>query len=171
MPQFTLRARQFFLTYPQCDVSKDVALASLLHLLSAPLVEWIVIAKEKHKDGNPHLHVALKMKDRTTISGQAYFDLGNHHGSYEVMRNILKSFQYLSKADPEPLCHGVDLKTQLEVYILENQLWEAGMIAAEAEFLRVYQNGRLLVRHTMFFQLRVLRTYYDLRTVFCNRAA
>jgi len=88
------------------------------------------------------------------------------------MRNILKSFQYLSKADPEPLCHGVDLKTQLEVYAHEARVWEDAMIAAEAEFLRVYQLGRLVVRHTMFFTIRVWSfDYIDLRTVFCIRAA
>jgi len=44
--RFTLHARQLFLTYPQCDLSKEDAFSLLVDILGEPK-EWI-IAQEKH---------------------------------------------------------------------------------------------------------------------------
>jgi len=46
VPRFTLHARQLFLTYPQCDLSKEDAFSQLVDILGEPK-EWI-IAQEKH---------------------------------------------------------------------------------------------------------------------------
>lgn len=149
MVRFHLRNKLFFLTYPQCPTPKDVAVTSFQKLLGNDL-EWIVVAQESHLDGHLHLHIGLKTKTRLTVSDPSFFDLGTHHGNYQVMRNVHKCFQYLSKEDPEPLSVGIDVKTQLEVFRnreIDFAVYMEGVIAA------AIRDERLRVEHRMFFQL------------------
>lgn len=111
---FRQRACKFFLTYPHCDSAKAGCLerASVL----CPNYEWIIVAQELHEDGSPHLHVAIKLKEIISISNPKHFDvIAGKHGNYQIMRNCLKSIQYCSKEDQEPLCLGIDIKAALQV--------------------------------------------------------
>lgn len=104
---FRLRTSGLFLTYPQCSIQPSEALPLLQEICKKKkrkIVEY-VIAQEKHKDGNDHLHCFLKLDKLLDVSNQAFFDLGNHHGNYQSAKSATKVKKYCAKggsfiADP-----------------------------------------------------------------------
>jgi len=100
-----MQAKNWFLTFPRCEVSKEDALANILSKFPSPV--YVLIAREMHEDGTPHLHIALWLDDKLRISSASYFDfVTNQHGSYETMRSPKGTRDYLHKSDPSPLTHG-----------------------------------------------------------------
>lgn len=71
------RALGWFLTYPQCPLTKEQAKEALV----TPQVKEYVIAQEEHKDGNKHLHVFLKYATRQEWKENKW-DIGTYHGNY-----------------------------------------------------------------------------------------
>ncbi|QDJ95897.1 replication-associated protein [Cucumber chlorotic leaf virus] len=73
---FRLTAKNTFLTYPQCDISKDEALQMLQHLhWSVVKPTYIRVAREEHSDGLPHLHRLVQLSDKSNIKDARFFDL------------------------------------------------------------------------------------------------
>ncbi len=96
--QFRQNAVKFWLTYPQNDTTKEVALQRILHKFTDS-VKWCVISEEKHADGSPHLHVALWLKKKLDIRSSAYWDfVGAKHGNYKVMLKPVQCVAYVIKA-------------------------------------------------------------------------
>lgn len=97
---FRLRAKKFFLTYPQCDSTPATVLAAIrAHEPYADKIERILVASELHESGDPHIHVALWLTTRFSYSDQACFDwVTGQHGSYEVLKGAVnKVAKYLTK--------------------------------------------------------------------------
>ena len=67
----------------------------------------MLVARELHADGNPHLHVFLTCKKKFDTCKADFFDLGDYHGNYQVARNSDDVIDYCRKADPTPLTFGV----------------------------------------------------------------
>lgn len=63
--KFRLNGYGFFLTYPQCPLTKE-RVAELLSALS-PIVKG-VIAAEKHADGSPHIHAYVKFVKKLNVT-------------------------------------------------------------------------------------------------------
>lgn len=103
-PKFRLQAKNFFLTYPKCDVPKDEAFESLSHKVD---LQYALIAQEQHMDGTPHLHALISSKIKLNIKNPNFFDLGAFHGNYQTVKNSDDVRAYIKKADPEPLEIGV----------------------------------------------------------------
>lgn len=103
---FRMRAKNFFLTFPQCSRSKQDALTSLTQL---PLsLKGAIVAKENHADGTPHLHIGVYLHEVLDTRDPRFFDsVGQKHGRYEVMRSEHKTILYCSKDDTDPLRHGI----------------------------------------------------------------
>lgn len=105
MANFRLQAKQFFLTFPQNDTAKETALARI-HA-SFPATLWIMIAQEKHQDGENHLHIGICFKERLRTRKSDYFDcIGEKHGNYQAMKSAKGTLAYLRKSDPSPLIYG-----------------------------------------------------------------
>jgi len=112
--KYRLRGKNIFLTFPQCSTSKEQVSKNLETFMverskhsTSPLLGAIV-AQEKHADGKDHLHIALFFKERYESTNPKCFDfLTGQHGSYEVMRSVAASIEYLNKEDPSPLILGV----------------------------------------------------------------
>lgn len=93
-----LTGKQFFLTYPQCPVSKEVALISMEdkgHLTA------YIISEEQHKDGTPHLHVYLKFERKKNFKSPKCFDIEfdghTYHGNYQTVKNADAVMTYVKK--------------------------------------------------------------------------
>lgn len=96
---FRLNAFGFFLTWPQCPITKEEAAKQLQH--KTP-VEKGVIAEEKHEDGQPHLHAYLKYSKKLNISNATYFDLTSedgtkYHGNYQTAKCSAAVTKYCTK--------------------------------------------------------------------------
>nr|AIG55111.1 replication-associated protein [Dioscorea alata]AIG55171.1 replication-associated protein [Dioscorea alata] len=86
--RFRLSAKNFFLTYPECSLSKDDALTQLLAIPLPTNKKFIRVTREFHEDGNPHIHVLLQLEGKAQITNQRIFDLRHLHSSRCFHPNI-----------------------------------------------------------------------------------
>lgn len=97
-PGFRMHAKQFILTFPQCDVKKEVAVERIEQKWKSELKGYIV-CEEEHKDGTPHLHVFLLFDKRKNFVSVNCFDfIGGKHGNYQVAKSVRGSVTYVTKA-------------------------------------------------------------------------
>lgn len=115
--RFRLRAKRFFLTFPQCQVAKQVAADNIEAKWLAD-IEAYAIAAETHAPtpedpvGGPHLHVLIHFKKEISVSRADFFDcVTGTHGNYQVQKGTLcQAAEYLTKEDKSPLCFNLDLE-------------------------------------------------------------
>nr|WQA30168.1 MAG: rep protein [Cressdnaviricota sp.] len=91
------RVKCWFATWPKCTIPKEVALTCLEK--KADISEY-VIAEEHHKDGTPHLHAYLKLKNKRGFKPDMFDleDLGKTwHGNYAKCRSVSDAIEYLQK--------------------------------------------------------------------------
>ena len=55
------KAKGWFLTYPQCKLSKEQVLKLLEIKLTDYAIKEYVICEEKHETGDPHIHAFIKV--------------------------------------------------------------------------------------------------------------
>jgi len=98
--------KTWFLTFPQCQATKEEVLTRLKEHFSTNL-RGAYLASENHKDGTPHLHVLVRLVACISTRNSRYFDfLCEKHGNYQVAHSPQAVFNYLGKEDPSPLEYG-----------------------------------------------------------------
>lgn len=99
---FRLNAKGLFLTYAQCDTSREDALANAQRLLNTDdnkIVTYIV-AQERHQDGEFHLHCWFGMQSKVNFKDVNKLDvIGGKHGNYQAARSPKNVMQYCIKED------------------------------------------------------------------------
>lgn len=106
-----IRAKKFFLTFPQCEVEPQLALTRLI--FKFPNLKWVIVAKEAHADGTPHLHLVFWLAKAVHYSRADFWNfIALKHGNYQVVRKIVKVVKYVTKGN-DFLSHGIDVKTWL----------------------------------------------------------
>ena len=78
---FRFYAKNVFLTYTQCPCPKEQLLEllqSLLQLACQPY--YILVARELHEDGNPHLHAMVQCTKKIQTFNPRFFDLIRTNG-------------------------------------------------------------------------------------------
>lgn len=116
-----IQAKGWFLTYPKCEVSKEDLLEGIKGCL-AVVIEEYVICQEKHKDGDSHLHAFVKYAKKVEWKADRW-DIGNHHGNYQVAKSwkavidyVKKDGDYISNIDVNAaLGHKAKNKQLLEI--------------------------------------------------------
>jgi len=104
--KFRIAAKRLFLTYPQCAVSKEVALQRILSVWTERL-EWAIVAEESHKDGTPHLHCILSFHTKSNFKSADFADfVGEKHGNYQSVKSLKKCMAYVKKCQ-HFVVHGV----------------------------------------------------------------
>lgn len=75
-PGKRLQAKNWFLTFPQVTTTKEEALKRLQEHphLNQLGIKGLMIAQEKHKDGNLHLHLGIWLKKQLNTTNRSYFD-------------------------------------------------------------------------------------------------
>lgn len=107
------RAKRLFLTYPQCMTRPSMVMYRIKHLFEDNL-EWAVVASEKHKDGNPHLHCVVYLKRQLDTYDHTYLDqLTGKHGNYQVARNMVNTLRYVTKDNDYITTEGFDVDAYL----------------------------------------------------------
>nr|QWQ56304.1 replication associated protein [Sweet potato leaf curl virus] len=89
--RFNINAKNYFLTYPQCSISKEEALAQLQNIPTAVNKKFIKICRELHEDGQPHLHVLLQFEGKFQCTNQRIFDLVSQTRSAHFHPNIQRA--------------------------------------------------------------------------------
>ncbi|QKQ15092.1 AC1 [Calystegia hederacea geminiviridae] len=72
---FSIKAKNYFLTYPQCSLSKEEALSQIKNLQTPTNKKFIKICRELHEDGSPHLHVLVQFEGKYNCTNNRFFDL------------------------------------------------------------------------------------------------
>lgn len=118
--RWRIHAKSLFLTYPQCQASKEEVQRNLQESFKGHL-QWYLIAEEKHEDGSPHVHIGLETKEQMNYTDQAKLDKlvvsSSHpegkHGNYQAMRNKRNTVIYLTnpynKKTGTYLSEGIDI--------------------------------------------------------------
>lgn len=112
---YRLAGKNLFLTWPQNDATKEHVLEQLLEMFGDK-VEFAIVAKERHQDGEPHLHAVLALKRRVdwvVRVGHRLDQVTGKRGNYQAARSLLDVVKYVSK-DGDFIEHGVDVATFLE---------------------------------------------------------
>nr|UXP86167.1 C1 [Soybean stay-green associated virus] len=73
--RFRIQAKNYFLTYPHCSLSKEETLDQLQKLNTAVNKLYIKICRELHEDGSPHLHVLMQFEGKFVCTNNRFFDL------------------------------------------------------------------------------------------------
>nr|UOK16091.1 AC4 protein [Tomato yellow leaf curl virus] len=89
MPRlFKLNAKNYFLTYPNCSLSKEEALSQLKNLETPTNKKYIKVCRELHENGEPHLHVLIQFEGKYQCKNQRFFDLVSPNRSAHFHPNI-----------------------------------------------------------------------------------
>lgn len=103
---FRANAKSFSITYPRCDIPRDICL-SLLRKTKHADFSFYFISQEHHKDTGLHLHVYLQYDTKKNITDQRAFDLTYkdliHHPNFSPTKNRKQWLAYLKKEDATPL--------------------------------------------------------------------
>lgn len=104
---FRLAGKKFFFTFPQCAAEKEDIWQRATTMWGADL-EYMVIAKELHQDGNPHIHMVFGFVRKRQFTSPTCGDfLTNQHGNYQTCKNLRKALMYITKADLNFLEKGI----------------------------------------------------------------
>lgn len=89
MPRlFKIYAKNYFLTYPNCSLSKEEALSQLKNLETPTNKKYIKVCRELHENGEPHLHVLIQFEGKYQCKNQRFFDLVSSNRSAHFHPNI-----------------------------------------------------------------------------------
>lgn len=96
--------KQWFITFPQSD--KNTKINFLYSLFDKDNIENGIAVEEKHADGNPHLHLAIKLKKGISKSKLLEIITREYPNDFkrikiEAIRNLSKSYAYLTIPDKE----------------------------------------------------------------------
>lgn len=97
---FRIQAKSFFLTYPQCNQTKQ-ALKDFLDTKGR--ITYYLIGQETHQDGGYHLHALVTYEKKINVRSANYFDFNGSHPNTQAARNIPALKNYITKEDLEPL--------------------------------------------------------------------
>jgi len=99
--EFRICSKSLYLTYPKCDLDNQVILKYFKEILSSRIIKDYLIVREFHKDGNPHIHVYLKLHKPFNTYKQNSLDIiindNIFHGNYQSAKNPNNIIQYLLK--------------------------------------------------------------------------
>nr|AGD98590.1 replication-associated protein [Sida mottle virus] len=86
--RFRVQAKNIFLTYPQCPLTKEEALSQLQAIQLPSNKKFIKICRELHEDGQPHLHILLQLEGKSPVTNNRLFDLVSPTRSAHFHPNI-----------------------------------------------------------------------------------
>lgn len=90
-----LNRKTFFLTYPQCSLDPECVLDWMLKKGG----EQIVVGREKHQDGNLHLHVFVQFEKKKNLKRADYFDIKGFHPNIGQDKSFGNKDEKQSKKD------------------------------------------------------------------------
>nr|AEG90001.1 replication associated protein [East African cassava mosaic virus-Kenya] len=86
--RFQINARNYFITYPRCSLTKEEALSQLKALSYPTNFIFIRVCRELHQDGVPHLHVLIQFEGKFQCTNPRFFDLISTSRSTHFHPNI-----------------------------------------------------------------------------------
>jgi len=91
---FRINAKSFFITYPQCDLNKEIVQDWFKEKFD---VIGLRVCKELHADGRPHIHVVFHLEGPFQTRNPRFFDIDGFHPNLQPTRSISASYAYIAK--------------------------------------------------------------------------
>ncbi|AGD98585.1 replication-associated protein [Sida yellow net virus] len=85
---FCIKAKNYFITYPRCSLTKEETLSQFLDIQTPVNKKFIKICRELHENGEPHLHVLLQFEGKFQCTNNRLFDLVSPTRSAHFHPNI-----------------------------------------------------------------------------------
>lgn len=113
--KFRLNAKNLFLTWPKNATDPQTCMESLITQFGADNVSYVCVSQEEHKDGDPHLHALVCLKQKCDIknAGELNFAAGHKQGNYQSTRKVKDVYNYVRKGG-KFVEHGVFPQTDSE---------------------------------------------------------
>nr|AEY77461.1 Rep [Chilli leaf curl virus] len=89
--RFNINAKNYFLTYPNCSLTKEEALSQLQNLETPVNKLFIRVCRELHENGEPHLHVLVQFEGKYQCTNNRFFDLISPTRSAHFHPNIQRA--------------------------------------------------------------------------------
>lgn len=103
---FQIRAKNLFLTYPQCPTDPFLMMERIQQAWDW---KWIIVAQERHQDGNLHVHCAVALQELLSTRAADFADfIAGQHGNYQAMKNVKATIKYVTK-DGSFIADGIDV--------------------------------------------------------------
>lgn len=155
--KFRINTKNLFLTYPNCDMDKSVAMDLLVHKSKSQTPSYVCVARELHKDGTNHLHAYVQYQKKINIVNCNFYNLGKHHGHYLPVKSIKGSHTYVRKGGD-----FVEFGTFNDVYsaatVLEKRA-EKNKLLLEYSVPQLIQEGHI--------PLAQYKYYREAKTLYC----
>lgn len=103
---FRFAAKSVFLTYSQCNASRE-ELLSFLKTIRNTDPTYIIVAQELHDDGNPHLHAVVHWDTRFESRNERIFDYAGFHANIQSPRSTKNCIRYCKKEDVSFIEFGI----------------------------------------------------------------
>ena len=108
--KFSAHKKGYFLTFPQCPLTRAEVGDHLLSL--GP--EIVVVAQETHKSGDLHLHAWCEWPKPKNVRNPRFFDFKGYHCNIGTTKKKecntrANALKYILKTDKEPWFFGIDL--------------------------------------------------------------
>nr|AIY31193.1 AC1 protein [Tomato yellow leaf curl virus] len=89
MPRlFKIYAKNNFLTYPNCTLSKEEAVSQLKNLETPTNKKYIKVCRQLHENGEAHLLVLIQYEGKYQCKNQRFYDLVSPNRSADFHPNI-----------------------------------------------------------------------------------
>lgn len=120
---FRMQGVNFFLTFPKCRTPKEEVKENILSIFKGE-VEWLVVAEEKHQDGDPHLHILIRFLQKKIFNGKlgmkkldsivkSTIQPEGQHGNYQLSRNVRNTLNYVTK-ERQFLEYGINVSEMIK---------------------------------------------------------
>nr|AST99442.1 AC1 [Cotton leaf curl Kokhran virus - Burewala] len=86
--RFKVQGKNYFITYPQCSLTKEEALSQIQAINTPSNKKYIKLCRELHEDGSPHLHVLIQFEGKFVCTNNRFFDLVSPTRSAHFHPNI-----------------------------------------------------------------------------------
>lgn len=117
--KFRLAGKKFSLTYSKCNATRSSVGTQLRHMFPIGSVELIVVSRELHADGTPHLHAFVEIRSKKEFTSPSCFDVfydgTQYHGNYQTTAKKETWLTYVTKSDVAPYVYpeGYDIQAFL----------------------------------------------------------
>ena len=104
--EFRFNAASAFLTFPHADFNRQEFIDQLHRRRP---IEKYVICREKHQDGDWHVHACIKFCRKLNTTDVRFFDFDGKHPNISSVRNWKLAVKYCKKGDnPDFLQSGIE---------------------------------------------------------------
>lgn len=157
---FRINAKSFFLTYPQCNATKE-DLKTFLDTKGR--TTYLLIGRETHEDGAYHLHALVTYERKLNVKRQNYFDFQEYHPNIQAARNLQAVKTYIQKEDTEPLIVSNQSEDD------DDNLYDLARVTPEENFFELCRKRKVTIHPLIIGPIYVCQSGIPQDTARCKR--